>query len=72
MATYAEFQDAFASTSDRNIKIAARSGKEYWVHIDQLPSIGEPNPLFYGVPVKPHPRAKNDVVWMAPTNVTIK
>ena len=67
----AEFVKAFAKASDGfNIRVASRSRKEYWLHIDQLPAIISGG-MVYGVPVKPHPRAKNNTFWFKPENLRL-
>jgi hypothetical protein len=69
MASKQEFEEAFATANGSNIIVRTRSGKEYWVHEDQLTQMDAG--LIYGSPIKKHPRAKNDVVWFEIGNVTI-
>ncbi len=67
----AEFVKAFAEASDGfNIRVASRSRKEYWLHIDQLPAIISGG-MVHAVPARPHPRAKNNVFWLKPENLRL-
>jgi hypothetical protein len=70
MTTPAEFKAAFAGQNNSSIKVTARSGKEYWLHADQLPCI-EDGGLAYGVPISRHPRDKRHTRWLQPENVSI-
>ena len=71
MATRQEFVTAFKDDVS-NIKVSSQSGKEYWVHRDQLPAIlYADKALIYGTPLKPHPRAKSKVTWMNHKNLAI-
>jgi hypothetical protein len=69
MATLEEFEKAFENPKTNNIVVRSRNGKDYWMHRDQLQFM--PDGLIYGSPLKPTPRAKRKVFWMAPENVTI-
>lgn len=66
--TQDEWKAAFADPRTFNVKVRSRSGKEYWIHPDQLEFILGDG-LAYGVPVRPHPRLKKKIVWLQPENV---
>lgn len=72
MATKQEFDAAFTRAVERgenNIFVRSKSGKVYFMHVDNLQYV--PDGLIYGVPVKPHPRATRDIFWLHPENVEI-
>lgn len=73
MASLEEFEEAFEAAEGQNIIVQSRSGKRYYIHQDQRKLIQQGG-LCYGVPLKPHPRAKGvagAIVWMGPENVKI-
>lgn len=70
MASVEQFKQAFEAASDRNIVVSTRSGKQYWLHEDQLAYI-EGGYMVYGYALKPHPRAKRDYEWFDPRNLEI-
>ena len=79
MATRKEFEEAFATAGfdgakgrSGSIVVESRSGKRYWIHVDQLSYI--PEGLIYGTPLKKSHRARGvagETVWMGPENVKI-
>lgn len=68
-----DFENAFIEAEERgevNIVVVSHSGKEYWVHRDQLDRILDGG-LAYGVPLAPHPYAKQFHKWFDPKNITL-